>query len=492
MHNFEEKIKNDLITQGVDVAPTTVVHDLFLRKFVELITPLEKEVGEYLERMNFTNFDKLTMGDLTKWAGNFFVSVKQGETADGPVRLFFHNPTDVIIPRGTIFTTEDGQRRYTAQTREDPSQPNQKITADEMISNVSGLYYFMDVWVVAQSVGEKYNAAPGEVTRCTNQAVSNMAVKIENVIPFRGGVNPETASSLYYRTKNSLAVRNLANDPSIQTIIKNEFPFVTRIYTVPTGGTEMERDKKIVMLPESGPTEVRVGNLTDVYVESSENVTKSAIVFNNERNEFPFGFGTETIDGVIEDVVFRVLKVEPTESTGETIGEPFDEWQFKQKEHHENSTRQESTLKITHPDYSSSSEIAPPLFFKIEYIGSDYLAGIQNFVQQEHIRMPVGDILIKGFQLSLLLGYIEYRGDIEVPDLIFVLKDFFEKHNEPVLEISDIINVMYQAGVSKVRLPIELTMIPEDGNDYVFDNVYPLKTTETFIMHPHYFIVNKI
>ena len=147
----------------MDVSPTTITHDLFLRKFVELVGPLERQIEEYLEKLDFTNFDKLTMGDLTKFAGNFFVTVRQGEHADGYVRLFFPNPVDVIVPKGTTFTTAEGDRRYIAQPREETTQTNQRVTADEMINNVSGLYYYADIWVVAEDIGEQYNAEPGEI-----------------------------------------------------------------------------------------------------------------------------------------------------------------------------------------------------------------------------------------------------------------------------------------------------------------------------------------
>lgn len=492
MNNFEEKIKNDLTRQGVDVSPTTITHDLFLRKFVELVGPFERQVEEYLEKMDFTNFDNLTMGDLTKFAGNFFVTVRQGEVADGYVRLFFPNPVDIIVPKGTIFTTAEQDRRYMAQPREETAQTNQRVTADEMINNVSGLYYYADIWVVAEDIGEHYNAEPGEVTRCNNLAIAAMVTKIENVVPFRGGTNNETPSSLYYRTRNSLAVRNLANDPSIQTSIKNNFPFVTRIYTVPTGGEEMERDKLIVDLPNSGPTEVRIGNLTDAYVESSLSTVKTAIIYNGEKSSIPFGYGVELEEGAVEDVVFRILRVEPTDASGEITGDAFSEWEFRQKEHHENSTRQESELVITHPDYVLGGGNAPPLFFRVEYIGSDYIASIQSFIMQEHIRMPVGDILVKGFELSLLSGDIEYKGDVEVADVIVALRTFFERHEEPELEISDIVDVMYRAGATKVRLPIALSISPKDGVDIEFDNAYPLETTETFVMHPYHFKISKI
>ena len=147
---------------------------------------------------------------------------------------------------------------------------------------------------------------------------------------------------------------------------------------------------------------------------------------------------------------------------------------------------------ILHPDYSSPDGSAPPLFFRVEYIGSDYIAAIQEFVLQEHIRMPVGDILIKGFGLSLLSGDIEYKGDVEVADMIVALRTFFERHEEPSLEISDIIDVMYRAGAKKVRLPISLTISPKDGVNITFDNAYPLETTETFVMHPYHFKISRI
>ena len=193
----------------------------------------------------------------------------------------------------------------------------------------------------------------------------------------------------------------------------------------------MERDKLIVDLPNSGPTEVRIGNLTDAYIESSLNVTKSVVIFNEEKSVIPFGYGVELDEGPIKDVVFRVLKIEPVDASGEIVGEPFSEWEFRQKEHHENSTRQESEIVILHPDYSFPDSSAPVSLFQSGIHWKRLYCCHSRVCPARTHSHACGDILIKGFGLSLLSGDIEYRSDV-VADMIVALRTFFERHEEQV------------------------------------------------------------
>jgi len=365
--NFEAKIKNDLTKQGVDVTPTTVIHDLFLRKFLELHAPFEEEFNSLLERMDFTNFGKLTDEDLIKFAGNFFVTRKEGVKASGYVRLFYPLPTDVTVPLGTVFFDETNTRRYVTETE-------QSITSDEMVTNIDGIYYYFDVQVVAEKPGSSHNAEIGEITQCNNIVVSSQVTKIENLVAFTNGKDPEDAKELFERTKESITVLNLANNKSINKVIRDRFADVTKIYVVRAKHDEMYRDRLTVDI-NGVPTEVRVGNMVDVYVDSLQTQVLRTVVYNHGQDEIPFGYGAlDFQDNPIPNVVFRILAVRVSDVNGEIIGDelPADGWSYTQKEHHENSTRQEGVLTILDPNYTGSNQ-----YFEIEYFGSPYLPHIQ-------------------------------------------------------------------------------------------------------------------
>ncbi len=253
--NFEEKTKRELELMGVDTSPTSIVHDLFIRKHVDLISPIFEKVESYLERMDFTDYDKVSPEDMKRWAGNFLLAPKEGEKSRGVIRLYFGNPVNITVREGTIFTTLTGLRFK--------NQAQVKVDADEMVSYTTGIYYYVDVDVVSEGVGETQNLEAGTSFTCSDPTIASMALRIENTVKFQGGEDPETPQELYNRLRHSLAVRSLANDPSIQTVIRDAFPAVTKIYTVPTGSEEMFRDRLMVDINGS-PTEVRVGNKTDI------------------------------------------------------------------------------------------------------------------------------------------------------------------------------------------------------------------------------------
>lgn len=476
MNNFEEKLKNDLTKQGVDISPGGVLHDLFLRKHIEITLPLNERIEKLLKTMNFRNFEDLSMEDLLLFAGNFFVDVQQGGPASGYVRLFFPTPTDIVVPNGTIFSDENEEIRFLS-TPPEGDDPNQKIRAEEMVDNVSGFHYYFDVWLEAEDIGNIYNVDVGVITRCNNSVITSQSTKIENVDPFRDGSDAESASSLYHRTKNSLAVRNLANDPSIRTVIMNQFPSVNRVYVVPTSSNEMQRDRIIVLAPDSSPIEVQVGNMSDVYVETTRELFHTAIAEKGVDEAFDFGYDQTG------EVVFRVLNVYPSNIEGDITGDALSEsdWSFDQLLYHENSVQQASTITIP-----GNTDVG---YFMVEYMGTHYISDIQDYIWSPTVRMPVGDMLIKGFNLSLLSGTISYRGDIGLTDMTMKMREFLCNCEGSVLEISDIVNALYSFGANKVSLPINLTMKKYDNTEETFDNYYELENSEAFALHPEFYIV---
>lgn len=486
--NFEEKTKKELELMGVDTSPTSIVHDLFIRKHVDLISPIFEKVESYLERMDFTDYDKVSPEDMKRWAGNFLLAPREGEKSRGVIRLYFGNPVNITVREGTIFTTLTGLRFK--------SQAQVKVDADEMVSYTTGIYYYVDVDVVSEGVGETQNLEAGTSFTCSDPTIASMALRIENTVKFQGGEDPETPQELYNRLRHSLAVRSLANDPSIQTVIRDAFPAVTKIYTVPTGSEEMFRDRLMVDINGS-PTEVRVGNKTDIYVATSHTISRTVTVYNQEKRKIPFGYNCPTfVQEGIKDVVFKVLNVYPVDSSG-TTGIPLTEWRYQQKLHHENSIYQDGYLIINDENYiySEEEDAAPPFYFAVEYIGSDIIADIQALIHDPSKRMPVGDQLIKGFSLTLLRGTIVYSGDVSEAVANQAMIKFIEEFEGGTLELSDIIGMLRGIGATRVVLPIELLLEKANGDLVPLNtkeegrDVYNFGPSEMCLLHPYLFAI---
>lgn len=470
--DFEEKVKNEitdhykkelnsnLASQGVDVSPGNVLHDLFFRKHVELISPLIYEIGEYKYKQDFTKPDRLTFEDMVKFAGNFFVNVRAGKTARGSVRLYFSVPIDISVPKDTRFQTVSGLGFLSVE--------DVNISAQSMITQTERFFYYLDVPVISEKEGERYNVSAGEIVSCSNSFITNRAAKISNPQATSGASNLETVHSLYQRIMNSLAVRNLANEPSIRTSLFNTHPSIKRTKVIPTGDANMYRDRVTI----SG-IEHRVGNKVDIYVENSGISQKRKEIEKTQSGSvIPFGYNKE--ENV--PVVLRITKVEVTNVQGGAAQEVG--WSYKQKLHNENSARQEGEITL-----SNSS----PGFFRITYLGDDELGKLQERVDDPDVRMPVGDNLVKGFKISFAKGAVHYKGPTPENEMKHDMEDFFRRYTRDKFKVSDLVESMYRAGASYVKLPIQLTIDRDETFSPRTESVndsYALRFDETVLLHP--------
>ena len=482
--DFRDKLLSDLNKAGIDVSSHNVIDDIFIRKYLELNEPLYERIKEFPGKLSFKNFEKLDREDQEKFAGNFLVEVSRGEKAIGIVRLYFSDPTDIYVPEGTRFATESGLT-YTATQ-------NFEINSMEMENNIEGLYYYLEVEVEAEEAGQRYDVPPGSITICTNPIIMSRTHNISNPYLIEGGSNPETASELYNRVQDSISVRNLANDPSINSILRNNFPgSIINIYNVRAGSHLMFRD-----IVNIGNTRYRVGNKHDIWVETSNLYEYQVNMEKGVSNQMDFGFsigdvgreiGEEGFEYICRDingdpldrVVVKITKVEALDLENEVV-EEIEGVIFQQDKTHEGSVRQQSYLEFGGTDYNDSATNV-----RVSFLSSASLTEIQNFINDPANKMPLGDALAKHYQLIPLSGTIYYRGDVDELEMQEQLYDFFrfyhfnperaqreteEGHSRRrIIEISDIVSAMKEIGADKVQLPFELTAkFPYDEMDQIF------------------------
>lgn len=482
--DFREKLISDLEQAGIEVLSNNIVDDLFVKKYKELNQPLYEEILKFPEKLSFTDFESSDREDMEKFAGNFFVDVSDGERASGEVRLYFMEPDDSFVARGTRFATEDGQ---VFQATEDF-----EITKEDMESQVDGIYYYQSIEVLAGGTGEEFNVEPGEISICTNPIIMSRASKIENPFMIENGVDPETPRELYNRVQNSISDRTLANDPGIQSLLRKDFPSsINDIYNVRTGHVHMKRD--ITMI---GNRAHRIGNKHDIWIDADDLYEEEVVLEKTEDRYINLGFsisdlgpeigekGFEYIahdidDEPIDKIVVDINKVEALDGSGEVL-EEIEDVQFTQEDGQENSVRQRSVLDFDGTTYDDT--IAD---VKVSFVTSRAIVEIQKYVNDTSTRMPVGDALVKHFELIPLYGTIYYRGGEDELDLqekfIEFLKSYdynalrAEKEQDDgrpfsrIIEVSDFIHALKEHDVDKIKLPISFEVhFPYDKTNQSF------------------------
>ncbi|MFW6025669.1 MAG: baseplate J/gp47 family protein [Candidatus Woesearchaeota archaeon] len=455
--DFREKIINDLTQDGLDTTPNSIVDDLFIRKYLELNEPINQKIEEIKKRLFFEEFMNLKDEDKELFAGNFFINVTKGEKAEGTVRLFFDNPRDFFVQNETVFFTDD-ELLFLAKG-------NHSITAEEMSTNISGMYYYQEILVEAESVGEEYNIEPEKINNTREQNILNETVKIENPFEFKGGEDIESFEQLYKRIPRALSTRNMANDPGINSVLKNEFKAtIDKIYPVRTGHEYMKRD--IIVINDE---EYRVGNMFDLWIKSNALSSYATIISKGDSNIIPFGYslndfyeGEENYivkdidEEPVDKIVFYIKEVRAISLDG-TVSDPI-EFIFKQKNGYENSVKQQSTIEIVDKYWKNISAQ-----LQIEYFSSSLINRIQTFSLDGQNRLPVGDALIKHFVLKKIYGIINYEDDNNAVDteeaeekINTYLKNY--TNDKTIFKISDVVSEIYNIGATKVQMPLELYM----------------------------------
>jgi hypothetical protein len=252
---IEQKIADNF--KEIDFRRGTAFNDLVAKPAALLFQPFRHELNMLKINQSILNFDNMSAEDVDLLIGNIFIRRAAASKSTGNVRLFFRN-TGIFIFNRLIFSTQAGLRFINLSTV--------NTTVNGLLANRSddGLY-FLDIIVQAENAGSQYSVKAGEIQFIENQP--SQIVKVENLDDFGMVTDEEDNSQLYAKARRSIAVRNLINDSSIQSVLFNQFPFIRDIFVVGAGDVQMIRDE--VILPTVPPATIHVGGMTDVYVDTT-------------------------------------------------------------------------------------------------------------------------------------------------------------------------------------------------------------------------------
>ena len=196
-----------------------------------LIEPLTREIDRIKRGQSFRNPELLTLDEAEALGFNTFSDLDRGQVAKGYGRIYFASPQDAQVTPVNFFRSKTSLRFYPVQTV--------SIRKDEMVFNLEGNLYYLDVYLRAEQAGDEYNIGPDELVSI---AATFAAVRVTNKRAFKEGTPPDTAESFVARIQTEIGERSTTTARGIIAQVPKVFPEVTSIGVVGFNDPEMQRD----------------------------------------------------------------------------------------------------------------------------------------------------------------------------------------------------------------------------------------------------------
>ena len=206
---------------------------------------------------------------------NWFVSRNSGQRATGIAQLHFTRKSTVNIRRDARLW-----RTTTLAFYPDTTSDSIVITENQLRPTYDTRGRLVDyvavIPIVAAKVGDLYQFDAGRFIRIEVQGGLPFFAYAEHQQPIGGGTSVEATEDYIERAETAIAVRNLVNNRSIDAVLPDVVPEVSKQLTVGMGEPEMVRDLRTEMYPA---IELHIGGHHDTYVDLPEvQVEESGII----------------------------------------------------------------------------------------------------------------------------------------------------------------------------------------------------------------------
>jgi len=208
-----------------------------------LIVPAAYLASYFMWAMNYfysnysiSNYENMPTSVMEAIAANFFVTRNSGSYAKGYVRVYFNSPVELNLSTSDISFEDINGNTYSLYE-------DLYISETTMSHNITddGMYYYADMYVVADSAGSAYAIDAHQITQIASGI--DEYVKVDNLDAFEGGSDAETNEEFYNRIASSISPRDiLINQNSIEYKLTTQFPEIQEVLSIGFGDSEMQRD----------------------------------------------------------------------------------------------------------------------------------------------------------------------------------------------------------------------------------------------------------
>jgi hypothetical protein len=246
-----------------DFSEGSVVRDFVVKAMAYMFAYLQKEIQTVKDRQSILSLSTLPADSDVDDAvdailSNWFLSRLEGRVSRLPnVVLNFSRQTDVVLTTQTrFFRTASLAFVPEVDVVVPANELRPTVGSDGVITG-----YTTTITLKATNVGDEYNVEPGRFVSA--DTFNPFFLFAENTTEGVDGEGRETTEALLKRAPTAIAVRNLVNERSINTVLRQNFPSVSKVRVVGFGDSEMLRDK---VAEGPGHLQMHVGGHTDIYV----------------------------------------------------------------------------------------------------------------------------------------------------------------------------------------------------------------------------------
>lgn len=248
------------VLPSYDVRQGTNIYDFFVNLHYLLLLPFQEALEYTQSNMYLQNYSTMSEDAMDALASNFLVTRRTGSKSQGTVTLYFAEAQDALITVATRLTGPSSLLFYPIEAMSVSEQ-----TMGTNYDSARGLYY-ISFQAESADAGVDYSIDANSIT--TIEYGPDNVYIIENTA-FVGGADRETNADLYTRIQLALGLRDLVTKDSITTVLQEQFSTIDKVVVIGHGDDEMSRD--IV-------DAIHVGNMIDVYVHPSTLTTTSSDV----------------------------------------------------------------------------------------------------------------------------------------------------------------------------------------------------------------------
>lgn len=255
----------------LDLREGTALRDLVIRPGAMLFALMNKAGQYYFTQNTLSNIDNVTPSEvLDSILSNWFLTRNVGIRSVINARLYFARSKNITVSSSVYFSTDNVIKFFPTDSF---SYPAEALVLDSYSNE-----YYVDVDMVAENEGTTYNISSGSLLYFNNFDPYFLRAEI-NYLKSES-ISTETNLEFIARSKSAISTRNLINVPSIDSNLRSEFNFITRLITIGMGDPEMLRDTIRTILEDKLPV------LVDDISKSSGRITIEAMnhgFSNNQR-----------------------------------------------------------------------------------------------------------------------------------------------------------------------------------------------------------------
>lgn len=205
--------------------------DLLLKPMTLIFEAYRRELEQLRLQKNLKDPENLSSAELEALLANVFVTRTVGQKAYVTARVYFANPTSVLVDPSSYALANNGQLFIPTEV--------QSLSADDMALNVDGSYYYFDINFVSVEASTEASIPAGAIVSIN--ALPGY-IKITNLAAATPAIPTQTDTQLYAYAKDSITERSLVGEKGIKVTVMENNPTITDVSTIGLGDDDMTRD----------------------------------------------------------------------------------------------------------------------------------------------------------------------------------------------------------------------------------------------------------